>query len=171
MEEKKLDKKKHKDHENLAGEHPLGDKGQFILFIIFLAVWISDSFIFHYSDFITQYIPIFLRILIGAIILAFSAYLISASHKLLFDANSEEPMVVRKGAYGLVRHPIYLSSILLYLGLFCFTLSISTAIILIITLWFYHFIASYEEKLLLEKFGEAYHGYQSEVPMWLPWTK
>ncbi len=171
MEDKKLNKKQHNDHENLTGEHPLGDKGQFILFIIFLVVWITDSFFFHYSDFISQYIPLFIRILIGVIILAFSAYLISASHKLLFDANSQEPMVVRKGAYRLVRHPIYLSSILLYLGLFCFTLSISAAIVMVITIAFYHFIASYEEKLLVEKFGEDYRGYQSEVPMWLPWTK
>ena len=36
----------HHDKEDLAGEHPKGDLGQLIFAVIFLLVWIIDSFIF-----------------------------------------------------------------------------------------------------------------------------
>jgi len=39
-----------KHWEDLTGEHRLGDAGQLVLFIIFMAVWITDSFFFKYSS-------------------------------------------------------------------------------------------------------------------------
>jgi protein-S-isoprenylcysteine O-methyltransferase Ste14 len=171
MEDKNLDKKEHKEHKHLTGEHKLGDSGQLILFIVFLIVWITDSFFFHYSDFLARYIALYIRIPIGAIILIFSLYLELGSHKLIFKSDSDHPIVVRNGVYRLVRHPMYLSAIALYLALICFTLSIAAAVVLIIIWIFYHFISSYEEKLLVERFGDEYRKYQAEVPMWIPWRK
>ncbi len=171
MSDKKLDKKGHENREDLAGEHPLGDMGQIILFFIFLAVWVTDSFFFHYSDFLSQYIPLFVRIAVGVIVLTVSAYFVVASHKTVFGTKRDKPTVLREGVFKVVRHPMYLSAILLYLGLLCFTLSISAVIVWLIAIVFYCFIASYEEKLLLEKFGDVYREYQSHVPMWVPRIK
>jgi protein-S-isoprenylcysteine O-methyltransferase Ste14 len=171
MEGKKLDKKAHENREDLTGEHPLGDMGQIILFVVFLAIWISDSFIFHYSDFLRQYIPLLVRIVIGVIFLVISVYFFRASHKAVFATKREKPTILREGVFRRMRHPMYLSAILLYLGLLSFTLSISAAIVWLITFGFYHFIASYEEKLLVEKFSDDYRQYQSEIPMWIPWIK
>ena len=171
MEDKKLDKKAHENREDLTGEHPFGDMGQIILFFMFLAVWITDSFFFHYSDFLRHYIPLFVRIVIGVVILVISIYLFWGSHKIVFGQVREKPVVINKGVFCRVRHPMYLSAIMLYFGLLSFTLSIFAMIVWIIALIFYHLIASYEEKLLIEKFGESYSQYQSEIPMWIPRIK
>jgi len=166
-----MDKKPHSKHKHLTGEHKFGDIGQIIIFIVFAGVWITDVFIFHYFDFLVEYVPIYVRAPIALAILFYSVYLILASHKLIFNENDNEPTVVRQGVYLQVRHPMYLSSLTLYLGLTLYTLSICSAIIFIAGFIFYHQIASYEEKLLIERFGDEYRKYQSEVPMWVPWTK
>jgi len=57
---------RHRD--DLTGEHRLGDAGQLILFLIFLAVWITDSFFFKYSSFLNNYIPPAVQITLGAIL-------------------------------------------------------------------------------------------------------
>jgi protein-S-isoprenylcysteine O-methyltransferase Ste14 len=56
----------------------------------------------------------------------------------------------------------------LYLGfLLCFP-SLAAAAVWLIIIAFYWFVARYEEKLLLEKFGPEYEHYMREVPMFLP---
>jgi len=40
---------RHRD--DLAGEHRLGDAGQLILFLVFMAVWITDSFFLNIRAF------------------------------------------------------------------------------------------------------------------------
>jgi protein-S-isoprenylcysteine O-methyltransferase Ste14 len=166
-----MDKKEHKDHKHLTGEYKFGDIGQIILFVVFLIVWITDSFFFHYSDFLSRYVALYIRIPVGAMVLTFSLYLELRSHKLIFKSDSDEPAVVRKSVYRLVRHPMYLSAVALYLGLICFTLSVAATVVFVIAFIFYHFIASYEERLLVKRFGDDYRKFQSEVPMWIPWTK
>ena len=76
--------------------------------------------------------------------------------------------MIRDGAFGRVRHPIYLGSIVIYLGFVVSTMSVLTAVIWIVIISFYHFLARYEEKLLLEKFGQDYEQYMNEIPMWIP---
>jgi len=50
MEKQKiLNRKTHENREDLVGEHMLSDLGQIILLLIFLIVWIADSFFVHYS--------------------------------------------------------------------------------------------------------------------------
>jgi len=49
--------KKHVGHPLLTGEHKYGDKGQLILFFLFLGIWITDFFVFHYSTFLLEIIP------------------------------------------------------------------------------------------------------------------
>ncbi|MCK4678845.1 MAG: isoprenylcysteine carboxylmethyltransferase family protein [Bacteroidales bacterium] len=169
MEKIKKDKtKKHHDRPDLVGEHSLGDLGQIILLLIFLAVWITDSFFFKYSTYIADYIPIYVKILISAAILFCSGFLARAGLKIIFGEIREKPMVIRKGVFGIVRHPIYLGSILLYLGLIVLTLSIISAIIWIFIVIFYYYISKYEEKILLKEFGSEYEQYMNDVPMLIP---
>jgi protein-S-isoprenylcysteine O-methyltransferase Ste14 len=168
---KSLNKKEHKDRPDLAGEHKLSDLYQIILLIVFLAVWITDSFLFHYSDFPLKYIPLYVRLPLGIITLIISGYLAKSGLKLVFGDVRDEPCIINKGIFAVVRHPVYLGSILLYLGLLILTLSVAAAAIWIIILAFYHFISKYEEKLLTEKYGDEYRKYMKEVPMWLPRIK
>jgi protein-S-isoprenylcysteine O-methyltransferase Ste14 len=169
--EKIFDRKRHGDRQDLAGEHSFGDLGQIILLIIFLTVWIADSFFINYSNFLSEYVPLYIRIPLSIVILSISGYMAKAGLSIVFGEVREEPCVIKKGVFGIVRHPVYLGSILLSLGLLIFTLSIMSAVVWIVIIAFYYFISKHEEKLLLEKFGEEYEDYVKEVPMLIPRIK
>ncbi len=164
----KSTKIKSQEPENLTGEHPWGDIGQILLFLIFLIVWISDSFIVPFSTFLANSVPIYFRLPLALVILLGAVYFIKSAHQIIFNLESQRPTVIRTGVFGLVRHPLYLGSILFYAGLVVLTLSMVSLGIWIVILLFYHFIAKYEEELLRHRFGVEYEKYSSEVPMWVP---
>lgn len=162
---------KHKTHHgrpDLIGEHLWGDMGQLILFFIFMTVWITDSFFFKYSVFFSGHVPNYIRIILAVIILIFSGILARKGLKIVFGEVREKPEIINKGVFRIVRHPIYLGSILLYLGLIMFSLSIASFVVWIVIIIFYYLISKYEEKLLLKEFGDAYRKYMKEVPMLIP---
>ena len=164
-------RRRHDDRQDLAGEHMFSDLGQLIFLFIFLAIWIIDSFFLKYSTFISDYIPLFIRIPISVVILFSAGYLARSGLNTVFGEIREEASVIRNGVFGIVRHPIYLGSILLYLGLLILTLSIAAATIWIFIIIFYYLISRHEEKLLLGKFGEDYEEYMKQVPMLIPRIK
>jgi len=161
-------KKKHHHHKDLTGEYFAGDAGQIILALLFTAIWIADSFFLEYSTFLNQYIPLAVRIPIGLVFLIISAYLSIKGHSIVFGKNRENTGVIRENVFNIVRHPIYLSEILLYFGLLILNISIAAAIVWIIGVAFLHYISRYEESLLLARFGKEYEQYIKEVPMWIP---
>ena len=172
MEKEKISgRKRHDNRPDLAGEHLLSDSGQLILLLLFLAAWILDSFFLKYSTFLSKYIPLFVKIPLSIIILFSSGYLAKKGLNIVFGEVREEPGVIRKGVFGIVRHPIYLGSILFYLGLLALNFSIIAAIIWVVIIIFYYFIAQHEEKLLVMKFGKEYEEYMREVPMLIPLIK
>lgn len=162
---------RHENRDDLAGEHPFGDAGQLILLIAFMVIWVIDSFILHYSTVAAQYVSPLIRFPLGAAFLVISVYLVREGMRIVFGEKREKPTVITKGVFGRMRHPYYLGSILFYIGLWSFTLSIFSAMLVIIIVAFYHFIARYEEKLLVGKFGEEYERYIRSVPMWIPRIK
>ena len=166
--QKTLDRRTHENREDLVGEHTFSDMGQIILLLIFLTVWIADSFFVHYSTFLSNYVSLWVRIPVAAIILSMGGILARKGLNIVFGEIREEPAVIRKGVFNLVRHPIYLGAILFYLGLIILTLSIPATFVLIIIIVFYHFISRHEENLLLENFGKDYEDYMRQVPMWIP---
>ena len=76
--------------------------------------------------------------------------------------------IIETGAFRYVRHPLYLASILFYFTLFISTVSIACALLLIVIVVFYNYIATYEEKLLVRRFGEEYERYKDLAGKWLP---
>jgi len=160
--------KKHNGRPDLPGEHKWGDLGQIILFVIFFATWITDSFVLKFSTFLSDHISWYIRVPLSLIILIFSSYLARAGLKIVFGAEREKLVVIREGVFNYVRHPIYLGAILLYLGLIFLTLSILAAAIWFIIILFYYFISRYEEKILLAEFGDQYKDYMEVVPMLIP---
>lgn len=163
--------KRNEDRDDLAGEHALGDLGQIVLLIIFLTTWIVDSFIINYSTFLSISIAPIIRISLSIIVFFLSLYLARKSLKIVFGETRQEPGVIVKGPFKLIRHPIYVSAVLFYLGLLLLSPSILAAIIWIFIMVFYYFISRYEERLLLEKFGDAYAEYMKKVPMFIPRLK
>lgn len=150
------------------GEHPRGDVGQIVLFVIFLAVWIADSFFFKYTNTLSHYIPLYLRIPLSSVIFIISGYFALAGHRILFEEEREIPVVIAHGVFGVVRHPLYFSAIMLYLGFLLLTFSMAATLVWVIIFIFYNFIASYEENLLIGKFGKEYETYKQKVPRWIP---
>ena len=160
--------KRHSNRKDLIGEHGYGDLGQMLLLIIFLIVWISDSFFLEYSTLSLDAIPNILRLIYGLPILLISGIFAKYGLGIVFGEVREKPEVIEKGVFKIVRHPIYLGSILLYLGLILLTCSIASAILWIIIIIFYFYISKYEEKLLLKEFGKEYENYMERVPMLIP---
>ncbi|MFC2100614.1 methyltransferase family protein [Bacteroidota bacterium] len=160
--------KKHHDRPDLVGEHTFGDTGQLILLIFFLIIWISDSFILNASNFWSSYIPLYIRIIISSIILITGFIVARKGLRIVFGEQREKPELIRKGIFNKVRHPIYLGAILFYLGLFFLSISLIALLVISITFVFYYYISRYEEKILVEEFGESYIKYKKEVPMFFP---
>ena len=156
------------DREDLTGEHALGDAGQIFLLVLFLGVWVADSFFLKYSTFLTEYVSVYIRIPLAVIVLVISAYLARSGLGIVFGEKREKPEVIRKGVFSVVRHPIYLSAILFYVALLVASLSILAFVIWIVTVLFYITISRHEEKLLTERFGKDYENYMKEVPMLFP---
>jgi len=160
--------KQHAGREDLTGEHRLGDSVQLILMLIFLAVWILDSFVLGFSTFLAESIPWFVRFPLGAILLIFTFFLERSGLRTVFGKSQETPHVITSGAFSLVRHPIYLGAILGYAGMICMTLSLASAVIFFIIVPFYTYISRYEEKLLTQRFGDEYRDYMKKIPMLFP---
>ena len=156
----------HRD--DLTGEHAWGDAGQLLFALLFFGVWIADSFFLRYTTQLNYIIPPLVRKPIGFAVLSVSAYCAWTGLSIVFGEVREKPSVIRKGVFGLVRHPIYLSEVLLYLGLFMITMSLAAGIAWIGASGFLYYLSRHEERLLLERFGEDYESYMRDVGMWIP---
>ena len=94
-------------------------------------------------------------------------YLFRSSH-VVVSQKQRPDSVVTSGAFRYVRHPLYLASILTYLGLTVSTVSLFSLVLLVGIFIFYNYIASYEERLLDARFGEAYREYKTITGKWVP---
>lgn len=168
MPGKKEEREVRKHRDDLIGEHKIGDAGQAILACLFFVIWIADSFFLNYTTVLNGIVPLEVRIPVGIILLVLSAYLAKTGLSIVFGEKRQKPAVIRKSVFGLVRHPVYLSEILLYPGLLMMSISLAATVVWLIAIAFLHYLSRYEEKLLLEHFGEEYKQYMSEVPMWIP---
>ena len=149
------------------GEHPFGDTGQLVLLGLFLIVWLADSFFFQKSTFLSDYLPLYIRLPILGLALITAAYLFVSGHVVV--SHEQRPTAVAStGAFRHVRHPLYLGSILFYLGLSVSTVSLFSLALLVVIFVFYNYIASFEEKMLDKRFGEGYTRYKKRTGKWLP---
>jgi protein-S-isoprenylcysteine O-methyltransferase Ste14 len=162
---------KERERNDLVGEHPCGDTGQLILLFVFLIVWVGDSFILKLSIILTRYVPFGIRAVLFTIGVLAAGYLAHKGLGIVFGEEREHPCVIRKGVFNLVRHPIYLSAILLYLSCCLLTLSALSFLVWLIIVTFYIYISRHEERMLLDRFGREYADYMREVPMLIPWTR
>ncbi|HEX9912583.1 MAG TPA: isoprenylcysteine carboxylmethyltransferase family protein [candidate division Zixibacteria bacterium] len=149
------------------GEHPFGDAGQLILLGLFIIIWVADSFILRKSTFLSNYLPLYVRLVVLGITLIIAVFLFRSSH-VVVSQEQRPNRVVADGAFRYVRHPLYLASILVYLGLTVSTASIFSFIFLVVIWIFHNYLASYEEKLLEVKFGEEYLRYKKRTGKWMP---
>jgi protein-S-isoprenylcysteine O-methyltransferase Ste14 len=149
------------------GEHPFGDAGQMIFAGLFFPVWVADSFFLRGSTFLSDFIPLSFRLAVMALVLAMGIYLSWSGHTVISRGQKAEGLKVT-GAFRCVRHPLYLASMLFYLGLAISTASLFSLALLAAAFLFYNLIADYEEQLLEEKFGNEYLNYKNTTGRWIP---
>ena len=154
--------------DDLTGEHALGDAGQIIFALLFFGIWIADSFFLKYTTQLNDIVSTLIRKPIGIMLLCLSAYLAWSGLRIVFGEVRESPSVINKGVFGVVRHPIYLSEVLLYLGLFMLNMSLAAGVVWLGAAAFLYYVSRYEEKLLLKRFGDGYSSYMRDVGMWVP---
>ncbi len=154
--------------EDIAGEYRWGDAGQLFLALVFIAGMLIDLFLLKIQFPFHEVIPFYIRVLVVASLFVISGYLAKSGLKIVFGEKRERLMVIRSGVFSFVRHPIYLGSILLFLGFTILSLSIVAGILWIIIVIFYFFLSWYEERLLINKIGKEYEQYMKEVPMFIP---
>jgi protein-S-isoprenylcysteine O-methyltransferase Ste14 len=149
------------------GEHPAGDAGQVVAVVVFLLVWGLDSYILHKSTFLAAHVPFFARVLVSFAVIMAAVGLVRAGHAVI-DHEQGPTRVASSGAFGYVRHPLYLGCVLFYVGLSLLTLSLAAVAVLVAIFVFYDILASYEERFLEEKFGDDYGSYKARTGKWLP---
>ena len=149
------------------GEHPWGDTGQLIALAIFVTVWLADSFWLNWTTFLSETIPNVIRLTIAIPLWILSGVIINYSH-FVVDADRRPAGVVSTGAFRYVRHPVYLSSLLVYLGLVASSLSLVSLAFWLLIFLFYNRIAIYEERILIAKYGQVYIDYQRNTGRLFP---
>ena len=158
----------HHNREDLTGEHWFGDAGQALFAVAFVAVWILDTSVLHWTTMLDQYVPDWVQTILAAILLASAAILALASLRTVFGEVRDPPVVIRTGLFAYLRHPVYFSEVLFYVGLLVFRLSLAAAIVAVGAIVFLRMLCRYEERLLVDRFGDEYREYMGEVPMWIP---
>jgi protein-S-isoprenylcysteine O-methyltransferase Ste14 len=153
-------------HEHLTGEKPGSHRNQMIMMFAFFIVWIVDSFLLRITTFLWSLTFFWVYIVIGAVVIVVAAYFMDASHKDLFDTQVEG--LATTGVFGRVRHPMYLGTHLVYLGLAIATFSLASIVMWVIIFAFYITLANYEERKLEERFGDEYLEYKKNVRKWIP---
>jgi protein-S-isoprenylcysteine O-methyltransferase Ste14 len=81
----------------------------------------------------------------------------------------EGQKLVTRGAYALVRHPVYLGALAIWGGLsLCFLSATAAAIAVLYVAPAYLLYIHAEEAMMLESFGEEYRRYRGTVPKLIP---
>jgi protein-S-isoprenylcysteine O-methyltransferase Ste14 len=154
--------------DDLTGEHTLSDVGQIVFACLFAIVWVSDTFFLRYGTLLNGYVSLAVRIPLAAVVMGLSGYFARRGLSIVFGEVREKPSVIRKSVFGIVRHPVYLGEVLLYLGFLCLSVSLMAAVVWVVAIAFLHYTSRHEEKLLLARFGAEYEQYMHDVPMWIP---
>jgi protein-S-isoprenylcysteine O-methyltransferase Ste14 len=155
----------------LGFEHPICDKLQLPMILLFFVVWGIDTLSFFVFEFSTVVIEVLsLPVLfVGTIVFLFlSFYLVSKSHKAVLEQVHDPPQLVDSGVYAWVRHPMYLGTLLFCLSFLFISFSLAAIVFWIAFFIFYDRMATYEEKSLAEILGESYIAYQKCVSKWVP---
>jgi protein-S-isoprenylcysteine O-methyltransferase Ste14 len=135
--------------------------------VSFSAVWVLDSFVMKFSERYTSCFPDAARIVLFAASEISAVLLGYLSHNALFSQKQESKLILN-GAFAHVRHPLYLSVLLAYLGFILGSMSIISVTPWICFVILFDKMATYEEDDLTRIFGDANSEYKKRVPKWMP---
>lgn len=105
----------------------------------------------------------------GTIILTKSSNNYSLKRFLGFDPSAkEDETLVTTGLYSKIRHPLYAGLVLIFLGYFLFSGTVTAVVHLAFLVLYLPFGIYFEEKKLVAQFGKAYQKYKLAVPSIIP---
>lgn len=156
------------DRDDLTGEARGSHAVQLGAAAAFLVVWIADSFLLKWTTFLDDAIPAGIQLLVGVPLLVLAGYLAVASMNTVFGEQRDPPSVIRTGLFAHMRHPMYFAQVLVYVGLAVLSASLAAAVVAGGAAVALSRLCRHEERLLVERFGDEYRRYMSEVPMWIP---
>ena len=104
-------------------EHPYSHHIQLGSVIAFILVWIFDSFFFQFALDVRNLVPLPFRLIFFVISLLVAYLLFNYSHEKIFSPSDQGSRLVTDGAYSYVRHPMYLSVLVLLLAFYFSSLS------------------------------------------------
>ena len=155
-------------HPGMGKEFPHTDQILPLSTAVFFTVWILDSFIFRFSDRFTVFVPDTIRIALFASLEISAIVLGFYSHEALFSKKGMEFTLITDGVFSYVRHPLYLSILLAYLGFVFASMSVISLIPWICYTGLFDKMASFEEEDMIRIFGDKYIEYRRRVPKWFP---
>ncbi len=149
-------------------EHPLNHIGQLTSFGLFVIIWGSDSFYFRWSTYLSEFIPLAVRVSFLVVALSLAAILFKGVISAFPGGNGNISKVLSSGPFKYLRHPMYTACVLFYFALAVSIFSLVSLGLTMGILIFYNYIASYEETFLIERFGEQYSEYQRKTGKLFP---
>jgi len=155
-------------HSGMGKEFPHTDLILPLSAALFFLIWLLDSFVFRLSERFVGLIPDTIRIILFGSLEISAIVLGSYSHETLFGRKGAEFTLITDGAFAYVRHPLYLSILLAYLGFVFVAMSIVSLIPWICYVVIFDEMATYEEEDLARIFGDKYVEYRKKVPKWIP---
>lgn len=150
---------------NKNSELPHGHLLQVSCFVLFLAIWFLDSFLFNYTTFLAGYIPWLDRLALSLGVFAAGLAITELAHGHLHSMKSGK--LATTGIYSHVRHPLYLGVLLMYLGFAFYSLSLLSFVPWLIAVAAYNKMANYEEEVVTKRFGNEYLEYKKRVRKWI----
>ncbi len=136
--------------------------------VIFLIVWIFDSYLLNWTTQLNLIVPFIVRIILFGVFMIFAIYLVITSHGILFKDHDAPHELIRRGVLNHVRNPMYLGIMLIYVACICLSISLISLGVFLVIFVLYNKLVNFEEKILEQLFGEDFLKYKSEVPRWIP---
>lgn len=145
---------------------------------VFATVTLIFLLIFQYSfhspllirSVFLKYLSTLFLVLPGLVIMFISIkkyFMLLSGIRSIFVATPPTELKVG-GIHRLVRHPLYLGTILFVCGLFLLFPTLTNFIVVVLLVIYTVTGIFFEEKKLIREFGEDYKKYISEVPMLIP---
>ena len=152
----------------IGKEHPQSHLIQAGCGLTFFAIWLLDLILIQLPNHLLNNNLLILQILVFVVLLILAIKFGMTSHNLLFGGVNKPSRFISDDVFAVVRHPMYFSILVLYLGFIFLSLSLISIIPWVITLILYNKIAIFEEKELENILGKEYSDYQKKVPRWIP---
>jgi len=152
----------------IGKEHPQSHLIQASCGLVFFIVWLLDLILIQIPNDILNNNLFIIQILLFLIFLILAIKFGMTSHNRLFGDINQPTRLISDDVFAVVRHPMYFSTLVVYLGFIFLSLSVISLIPWVIAFILYNKIAIFEEKELERIFGNEYFEYQKEVPRWIP---